>query len=122
MQERRYLEFHREEPDCLWVTPLDGSIDFRQPQANPEFREYREELERSGVCRLVIDLSMLPYFGSTLLEWVITSFKRMRERNGAVVLFGPTQIGRDVLRIAHFDSLLPITDTREDALRTVREP
>ena len=65
---------------------------------------------------------MLPYFGSTLLEWIIATWKRMRENHGALVLFGPTSIGMDVLKVVRFDALVPIADTREDALRIVREP
>ena len=122
MLSRHYLEFKREEPDCLWITPLDGSVDFRQPEAVPELRALQEEFEQSGVSRVVIDLSLLPYFGSTLLEWLIIFWKRVRERNGAMALFGPTQIGLDVLKVVRFDVLLPIADSREEALRMVREP
>jgi anti-anti-sigma factor len=116
------LEFHREEPDCLWVTPLDGSVDFRQPEANPESQEFLTALNSPGITRLVMDLSQIPYFGSTMLEWFIANWKIMRERNGIMVLFCPTPIGLDVLKVVHFDQIIPIAESREEAQRLLRDP
>ena len=117
----QFIEFNREDDDCLWVVLLQGSTDFREPLALAEGQALTEAIERDQILKVVVDMSLLPYFGSTVLEWLVTFWKKLRERGGVLVLFGPTPVGRDVLRVVRFDAIWPIAETREEALQMVRE-
>jgi anti-anti-sigma factor len=112
-----FVEYHAESPDCLWVVLMNGTADFREPAAMQELQGLYAELAKYPTPKVVIDLSLLPYFGSTVLEWLVSFWKKLRDRQGAMVLFGPTPIGRDVLKVVRFDAIWPIAETREEALQ-----
>lgn len=121
MSGEHYIHFETVGQDCLWITPLDSNIDFRQPEALPELKELDHKITREGFTRVVVDLSALPHFGSIVLEWLVALWKHVRSLNGNLVIFHPTEIGREVLHVVQFDRIWPILETREDALQAVRQ-
>jgi anti-anti-sigma factor len=121
MNEEQYIHFYIEGNDCLWVTPLDSSVDFRQPEALPELQELQRKITQDGLKRVVVDLSAMPHFGSVVLEWIVSLWKLLRAHDGTLVLHGASEVGREVLQLVRFDKIWPIAETREDALRLVRE-
>jgi anti-anti-sigma factor len=122
MNEEQYIHYYVEGDDCLWITPLDNSVDFRQPEALPELKELQDKIKDERFNRIVVDLSALPHFGSVVLEWLVSLWKQIRKRNGNLVLFAPSEVGREVLAVVKFDTIWPIAETREEALRLVRLP
>jgi anti-anti-sigma factor len=66
--------------------------------------------------RLILDLSQTTYIGSSFIEVLVRAWKRLRQRNGNLVLCGLQPFCAEVLRISRLDSLWPICATREDAL------
>jgi anti-anti-sigma factor len=121
MTSPRYLRFHTEGADCLWVTPLDPTLDFRQPEAQEELAALDAELAQSSTSRVVVDLSLLPHFGSVVLEWLVSLWKKVRHSRGNLVIHRPSEIGREVLQVVKFDRIWPIVDSAEEALRLVRQ-
>lgn len=118
--QHQFVEFAWEEPDCAWMRLVDGSRDFRQPEVSEALNATLAEMEKRGIHKLVLDLSSLPYFGSTMLEFMIYLWKRVRANQGQMVIYGPTVVGREILQAVKFDRLWPLTDSREEALATLR--
>jgi anti-anti-sigma factor len=111
------LDFRRE-GDCLWITPTAG---FARLAVVPELTELRAEIER-GTVRLIVDLSELSHFGSMMLDFLVVLWRLVGRREGRLVIYKPSAIGREVLAAARLDQLWPIADTRDEALRLAREP
>lgn len=106
------LRFHRD-GDCLWVTPQTSHADLC---LTPEMDALRAELDSSGIVRIVVDLSGLPYFGSMLLDLLVVLWRRVARRDGRLILYKPSAVGREVLSAARLDQLWPVAETREEAM------
>lgn len=106
------LRFHHD-GDCLWVTPLTSHQDFC---LTPELDELRDELDRSAAQRVIVDLTGLPTFGSTLLDLLVVIWRKVGRREGRLVLLKPSPIGREVLSAAKLDQLWDIADSRDEAV------
>ena len=110
------LRFHREN-DCLWVVPLNSHQDFC---LSPQLDDLRAELDRCALPRVIVDLSGLPAFGSTLLDLLVVIWRKIGRRDGRLVLYKPSQIGREVLSAAKLNQLWPMAETREVAMELAR--
>jgi anti-anti-sigma factor len=106
------LRFQRD-GDCLWVTPQTSHADLC---LTPEMNALRAELDSSGTVRIIVDLSELPYFGSMLLDLLVVLWRRVGGRDGRLILYKPSAVGREVLSLARLDQLWPIAETRDDAV------
>lgn len=107
------LRFHRE-GEVLWVTPLSAHADLC---LTPEMDALRAELDSSGIIRVIVDLSGLPYFASTLLDMLVVLWRRVGRRDGKLILYKTSPIGREVLSAARLDQLWPLAESREEANR-----
>jgi anti-anti-sigma factor len=105
------LRYHRE-GDCLWVIPLTSHQDFC---LSPELDELRAELDQGAIPRVIVDLSGLPAFGSTLLDLLVVIWRKIGRRDGRLVLYKPSPIGREVLSAARLDQLWSMAESREEA-------
>ena len=66
---------------------------------------------------MIVDLSSVEYFGSSFVEVLFRLWKRIRYRGNARFAVGGLQkYGREVLEITQVDRLMPIFDTREEAV------
>jgi stage II sporulation protein AA (anti-sigma F factor antagonist) len=65
--------------------------------------------------RLVLDLGEVRFFGSSFIELMFRAWKRLKERNGAMVLCCLHPHCAEVLKVTKLDTLWPICATREDA-------
>ena len=68
------------------------------------------------VKHVIVDLGQIPYFGSTVLEWMVQMWKRAKAKGGKLATCQASPIGREVLAAARFDLLWGIFGTREEAL------
>ena len=109
------LRFYRD-GDCLWVTPRTSQSDLCR---TPEMDALRAELD-SGIVRIVVDLSELPYFGSMLLDFLVVLWRRVARRDGRLILYKPSAVGREVVSAARLDQLWPVAQTREEAFELAR--
>jgi anti-anti-sigma factor len=103
--------------DVLVVWPLFTFATFTQPDVSSEWTDVQNQLEAPAVKHVVVDLSQIPYFGSTVLEWMVQMWKRIKDKGGRLATCNPSPIGREVLTAARFDKLWGVFDTREEALK-----
>jgi len=74
------------------------------------------EATHASPPRLVLDLSHTRLIGSSFLEILVRAWKRLRQREGEMVLCAVQPFCSEVLRAAHLDSIWPSYKTCEDAL------
>jgi anti-sigma B factor antagonist len=71
---------------------------------------------------LVLDLSHLRYFGSGFIESLFRAWNVLNARpGGRLSLCGLTPYCREVVEITHLDQLWRVFETRDEAIRFVRE-
>ncbi len=106
------------------VTVLDFEPDAAQTAGEVLFvhlADVLEQLGREPATEVVVDLQELEFFGSSVLEALLRLWHFVNDRGGCVVICNASEIARDVLETAHFDTLFPLVESREAALKLVRQ-
>ena len=106
--------------EVLTVWPLFTFATFTEPDIVAEWAEIQKRLEHPDVKHVVVDLGEIPYFGSTVLEWMVHMWKRVRDKGGRLAACNASPIGREVLSVAHFEKIWGIFDSNEAALAWVK--
>ena len=101
------------------VAPLFTFASFTEADLVAEWRAVQAEIDAPDVKHVIVDLGEIPYFGSTVLEWMVQMWKRAKAKGGTLATCNCSQIGREVLHAARFDTLWGIFDTRDDALKSI---
>ena len=83
----------------------------------PELRARLDQLLESGVQRVVLDLSEVPFLDSAGMAVLVSLLKRARQVGGDVRLVWPTEEGaRRLLRLTKFDRVFTMFDSAATAL------
>ncbi len=99
--------------DDLGVVELSGEVDL---YTAPRFKEDLVGLIESGVEAIVIDLSQVTFIDSTALGVIIGGVKRLRERDGRLMIVAGSRPVVRILDITGLDKVLTVFDTRDEAL------
>ena len=118
MSEQRYVRLE-ERDDALIVLPLI-SFGLFDPDVTREWKQVLDKLDAPTFKRLVVDLRELPYFGSTVLDWLVQLWNRMKAKGGAMAACNVSHVGREVLSLARLDTLWTVAGTRDEALAALR--
>lgn len=94
------------------VIDLEGEVDV---YTAPQLKQQMINLLESGAKEMVVDLTKVDYLDSTALGVLIGGLKRMRERDGNMVLVCPSPRIRRVFEITGLDKIFDIYNTEEDA-------
>jgi anti-anti-sigma factor len=105
--------------DGVFVIAVEGEADMTTAV---KFNESFFSAARSGVRRVVADLTGVSFIDTTMLNALVVGHRRMVRDHGrfAVVCTGP-RVNR-VLEITGLGQILDVFRSREDALSHVRQP
>lgn len=118
MSEPKFVQLE-EQGDALVVSPLFSFGHLLDPDVAREWKQVLDRLDAPDLKRLVVDLGELPYFGSTVLDWLVQLWNRMKAKGGAMAACNVSKVGREVLSLARLDTLWCVFETREEALATL---
>ncbi len=114
----------------LFTTEVDDNVLIIVPQGSvsslaaesmkPELDEMLAQLEQPGMKSVVVDMADVSYFGTIMLGAMHMIWKRVRQQGGKMALCNVSVVGREVLKIAGFDTLWPMCPSREEAMDAVR--
>jgi anti-anti-sigma factor len=107
------------EGDSLVVVPLFTFASFTEADLVAEWRAVQEQLDAPDVKNVVVDLGEIPYFGSTVLEWMVQMWKRAKAKGGKLATCNCSQVGQEVLRAARFDTLWSSFANRDEAIQSL---
>jgi anti-sigma B factor antagonist len=119
MSQLASFSVHEEAPDAgTRVIAVEGEADMTTAV---KFNESFFSAARSGIRRIVADLSNVSFIDTTMLNALVVGHRRMARDKGrfAVVCSGP-RVSR-VLEITGLGQILDVYDSREDALAHVRQ-
>lgn len=115
MSETRFFSIEEFEGGAF-VTPLETVRSFSDEEVRGEWDDVLVILDDSSSHKIAVDLGRLSFFGSAMLEWIVLLGRHVRSKGGDMVLCNPEAATLDVLKIARFDTLYPIVETRDEAL------
>lgn len=107
-----------QEGNVLIVSPL-FSFPHSEAELHAQWEAIDQRLHAESVEHVTIDLGEVPYFGSTVLEWMVLIWKQIRARGGRLAICNCSELGHEILTAARFDSLWQICDNRAGAIATL---
>ncbi|MYS80703.1 STAS domain-containing protein [Embleya scabrispora] len=93
------------EPDLGGTVSVRGDMDMT---AAPVFRQAVDRLVDEGARSLRIDLSGVSFIDSSGLGSLVYGYRRLRDRDGDIVVCGVGPQPARVLRITHLDRILSV--------------
>jgi len=121
MSETRFIR-SEQQGDVLVITPLFTYATFAEASVTSELTEVQQQVDAPTTQQVIIDLGEIPYFGSTVLEWMAQLWKRVKSKGGRLAVVRPSQIGREVLSAARLERLWGIFETRDQAFTWLAKP
>ena len=100
------------------VVAVRGEIDLFTA---PELKQKLTDAIESGKNRIVVDLSDTTFLDSTALGVLIGAVKRLRSREGALVIVNVDQNIAKTFEITGLDQIFTIRTTRDEALAALDE-
>ena len=68
--------------DAVVVSPLFTFASFTEADLAAEWNAVQHEIDAPDVKHVIVDLGEIPYFGSTVLEWMVQMWKRAKAKGG----------------------------------------
>jgi anti-anti-sigma factor len=114
--EQPLFELSREGSVAI-VVPSRNISSLAEEGVENQWNELREKLLLGGATRVVIDFGRIEYFGSTMLEWMLSLWKPLKTLDGKMAICGISNVGQEILRAARLDQIWPMYAKRDDAVR-----
>jgi|EndMetStandDraft_8_1072994.scaffolds.fasta_scaffold128287_2 anti-anti-sigma factor len=108
--------------NVLVITPLFTQAVFNEPNSSLEWEQVQEQLDSPSTEQLIVDLGEIPYFGSTVLEWMAQLWKRVKVKGGRLAVIRPSAISKEVLSTARLEKLWGVFETRDQAFTWLARP
>jgi anti-sigma B factor antagonist len=99
--------------DDRHVVAVRGEIDLFTA---PELKQKLTDAIEAGKSRIVVDLSETTFLDSTALGVLIGAVKRLRSRDGALVIVNTDQNIAKTFEITGLDQIFTILGKRDDAI------
>ena len=99
--------------DATHVVAVTGEIDLFTA---PELKQKLTDAIEGGKSRIVVDLTETSFLDSTALGVLIGAVKRLRSREGALVIVNVDQNIAKTFEITGLDQIFTILATRDDAI------
>lgn len=107
------MKVEKEKTGSVMVLEISGKLD---AVTAPDLEKEIVGLIEGGDVQLCLDLSDLMYISSAGLRVMLMAAKKIRQKEGKIVLCALQDQIREVFDIAGFTPLFPISDTRAEAI------
>lgn len=105
-------------PDDVLVAALNRDVgNFAEAEILRETNRLIEQFQSSPASGVIVDFEHAEYFGSTMLEALRLLWTHLRKSDARLVLCCVSEVGREILQVAHFDTVWPMCATRDEAVR-----
>ena len=115
MSDNILIEEVAADPTTLVINPLFTYRSFAQGNVAQEWITLQGRLDPPEIKNIIIDLAAIPFFGSTVLEWMVHIWKRLKEKSGHLVLCNVSEVGLQILQAARLNTVWPTFANREEA-------
>ena len=84
--------------------------------SSPEFEKELARLIDEGNINFVIDLAGLDYISSSGLRSILVTAKKLKGKNGQILLASLQAVVKEVFEISGFSAIIPIHESVEEAM------
>lgn len=95
------------------VVSLTGRMD---AYSTPGFEKKLSDLIAEGEKNFIIDLGELDYISSTGLRIILTKARKLREKQGKLILAALKDMVKEVFESSGFSAIIPIYESVEAAM------
>lgn len=106
--------------DVLFVAPRQSIGSLMDLEMREEWLKLEEQIDANTIRFVVIDLTHLDYFGSAVLDWMISLWKQVKPRGGGLALCNVSNVGMEILKSANLHTLWTIAANRDEAIQQLR--
>jgi len=103
-----------EEVDDKIVLHIDGRLD---APSTPILEKKLNALIDEGKLDLLLDFSKVEYLSSAGMRLLLSASKKIKSKNGKIVIFSIHDDVMDIIKLAGFDKILNICRTEQEALQ-----
>lgn len=111
------MQVSRDEKDGVPILRLEGEFDSFETEL---VRDSFERCVAEGKKSVVLDLAEMTFANSTTIAYLITAQKRVGAMGGRLILACPRDFIRKTLSTLGLDTVLPITETVDEALAALK--
>lgn len=108
------LKIDLEEVEGKIVLRLEGRLD---ASSAPMLQKQIDSLLQEEISHLFLDFQRIDYLSSAGLRVLLSSSKKLRSKQGDLILFSLEEEASDVVKMAGFDKVLHICSNEKDALQ-----
>lgn len=102
------MEIFKKESGKIFCITIKGSS---SGTLTPQDEQTIRELLEGDIALLLFDLSASAYLGSSALRVILNAAKKIKHKQGRVVLCSPNQYVREIFEVSGFGSLIPMADS-----------
>ena len=84
--------------------------------SSPEFEKELARLIDEGNINFVVDLAGLDYISSSGLRSILVTAKKLKAKNGQILLASLQAVVKEVFEISGFSAIIPIHESVEEAM------
>jgi anti-anti-sigma factor len=110
------MEIQKRKEKDVTVIGVKGRLD---AVSSPELEKELTGLMEEGETLFVLDFGALDYISSAGLRTILAATKKLKEKNGKLLLTSLKDVVKEVFDISGFSTIIPILDTVETALSQV---
>ena len=108
------MEIRAKKEKGATIVMLEGRLD---AVSSRELNERLADLFEGGARTVILNLAGVDYISSAGLRSILTAAKKMKSRNGHIILTCVQDMVMGVLKMSGFADILPIHVSDQDALR-----
>src|SRR5262249_4871288 len=121
MSESKFVRAEQQ-GNVLVITPLFTYATFAEPDVATELTQVQEQVDSPDTEEVIIDLGEIPYFGSTVLEWVAQLWKRVKSKGGRLAVWRRSEMGGGVLAASRLKKLWEFFEPPDQAFSWRAKP
>lgn len=87
--------------------------------SSPEFEKEPGKLIDESNVNFVVNLQDLTYISSSGLRSVLITAKKLKGRNGRILLASLQTVAKEIFEISGFSAIIPIYESVEEAIETL---
>ncbi|HOJ49303.1 MAG TPA: STAS domain-containing protein [Spirochaetota bacterium] len=110
------MDIKTEKKNNITIVYLNGRLDINESAV---LESSINALIESGEKKLIFDLKDLSYLSSSGLRVFISTFKKLKEKEGVMKIVGIQPTVYKILKMVEFDNIFDIKDTVDEALKTI---
>ena len=110
------MEIETRKQENATVVKVTGKMD---AVSSPELEKELVQLMAEGEKNFVVDLAELDYISSAGLRVILATAKRLKDKEGKILLASLQDMVKEVFEISGFSAIIPIYESVEFALAHV---